>query len=129
MHRCQHSFKKIPSNLWVVCVGSNSFQGISYPGKPQVLSSYSFKYMTLHSLPVWLMSWRVTFKTVWLMLSVLSFAQLNSKLQSFHPKNLHLLCLNILSMTTILCNTKDSQLSVLGPSLRWRVRLMVHSVI
>ncbi len=38
MHRCQHSFKNIPSNLWVVRVGSNSFQGISYAGKPQVVS-------------------------------------------------------------------------------------------
>jgi len=28
-----------------VSVGSNSFQGISYAGKPQVVSSYSFKYM------------------------------------------------------------------------------------
>jgi hypothetical protein len=40
MHRCQHSFKKIPSNLWVVGVGSNSFQEISYAGKPHVVSSY-----------------------------------------------------------------------------------------
>ncbi len=45
MNRCQQSFKKIPSNLWVVCIGSNSFQGISYAGKPQVVSSYSFKSM------------------------------------------------------------------------------------
>jgi hypothetical protein len=45
MHRSQHSFKKIPSNLVVVCIGSNSFQGISYAGKPQVASSYSFKSM------------------------------------------------------------------------------------
>ncbi len=27
------------------CKGSNSFQGISYTGKPQVVSSYSFKSM------------------------------------------------------------------------------------
>jgi len=40
MHRCQHSFKKIPSNLWVVRVGSISFQEISYAGKPQVVSRY-----------------------------------------------------------------------------------------
>ncbi len=40
MHRCQHSFKKIPSILWVVQVGYISFQEISYPGKPQVVSSY-----------------------------------------------------------------------------------------
>jgi hypothetical protein len=40
MHRCQNSFKKIPSNWWVVSVGSNSFQEISYTGKPQVVSSY-----------------------------------------------------------------------------------------
>ncbi len=40
MQRCQHSFKKIPSNLWVVHVGSISFQEISYAGKPQVLSRY-----------------------------------------------------------------------------------------
>jgi len=40
MRRCQHSFKKIPSNLRVVCAGSNSFQGISYVGKPQVVSSF-----------------------------------------------------------------------------------------
>ncbi len=39
MHRCQHSFKN-PSNLWVVCVGSNSFHEISYAGKPKVVSSY-----------------------------------------------------------------------------------------
>ncbi len=32
--------KKIPSNIWVVHVGSNSFPGISYPGKPQVVSRY-----------------------------------------------------------------------------------------
>ncbi len=32
--------KKIPSNLWVVSVGSNSFQDISYAGKPQVVSRY-----------------------------------------------------------------------------------------
>ena len=36
---------KNPSNLWVVCIGSDSFQGISYAGKPQVVSSYSFKSM------------------------------------------------------------------------------------
>ncbi len=47
MHRCQHSFNKIPSNLWVVHVGSNSFQGISYAGKPQVVFSYSFKSMVI----------------------------------------------------------------------------------
>jgi hypothetical protein len=40
MHRCQHSFKKNPSNLWVVHVGSNSFLEISYAGKPQVVSRY-----------------------------------------------------------------------------------------
>ncbi len=40
MHRCQHSFKKIPSNPWVVCIESKSFQGISYAGKPQVVSRY-----------------------------------------------------------------------------------------
>ncbi len=40
---------KIPSNLWVVCVGSDSFQGISYAGKPQVVPSYSFKSMGLTS--------------------------------------------------------------------------------
>ncbi len=34
---------KMPSNLWVVCIGSNNFQGISYAGKPQVVSSYSLK--------------------------------------------------------------------------------------
>ena len=43
MPRCQHSFLKNPSNLWVVHIGSNSFQGISYDGKPQVVFSYSFK--------------------------------------------------------------------------------------
>jgi hypothetical protein len=32
--------KNIPSNLWVVRVGSNIFQGISYAGKPQVVSRY-----------------------------------------------------------------------------------------
>ncbi len=32
--------KKIPSNLWVVCIGSNSFQGISYVGKPRVVSRH-----------------------------------------------------------------------------------------
>jgi hypothetical protein len=32
--------KKIPSNLWVVYVGSKSFLEISYAGKPQVVSSY-----------------------------------------------------------------------------------------
>ena len=36
---------KNPSYLWVVRVGSNSFQGISYAGKYQVVSSYSFKSM------------------------------------------------------------------------------------
>ncbi len=46
MHRCQHSFEKISSNLLIVCVVSNSFQGISYASKPQVVSSYSFKSMT-----------------------------------------------------------------------------------
>ena len=40
MHRCQHSFKKITSNLWVVHIGSVSFQEISYIGKPQVVSKY-----------------------------------------------------------------------------------------
>ena len=40
MHRCQHSFKKIPSNLWVVWVGNISFQEIFYAGKPQVVSRY-----------------------------------------------------------------------------------------
>ncbi len=45
MHRCQHSFKKIPSDLCVDHEGSDSFQGISYAGKPQVVSSYSFKSM------------------------------------------------------------------------------------
>ena len=39
MHRCQHSFKIIPSILWVVLVGYISFQEISYAGKPQVVSS------------------------------------------------------------------------------------------
>ncbi len=34
------ALKKIPSNLRVVRVGSNSFQGISYAGKPQVVSRY-----------------------------------------------------------------------------------------
>ncbi len=34
------ALKKIPSNLWVVCVGSISFQEISYAGKPQVVSRY-----------------------------------------------------------------------------------------
>ncbi len=43
MNRCEHSFKKIPSNQWVVRIGSNSFQGISYAGNSQVVSSYSFK--------------------------------------------------------------------------------------
>ncbi len=32
--------KKIHSNIWVVCIGSNSFQGISYAGKPQVVSRF-----------------------------------------------------------------------------------------
>ncbi len=41
MHRCQHSFKKNHSNLWVVHVGSNSFLEISYAGKPQAVSRYS----------------------------------------------------------------------------------------
>jgi hypothetical protein len=45
MHRCQHSFNKIPSNLWVVRVGSNSFQGISFAAKPQVVSRYILKFM------------------------------------------------------------------------------------
>ncbi len=31
---------KNPSNIWVVRVGSNSFQEISCAGKPQVVSSY-----------------------------------------------------------------------------------------
>ncbi len=35
-----HFFKKIPSNLWVVCIGSNSFQEISHAGKPQIVSRY-----------------------------------------------------------------------------------------
>ncbi len=35
MHRCQHRFKKIPSNLWVGRVGFNSFQEISYTCKFQ----------------------------------------------------------------------------------------------
>jgi hypothetical protein len=47
MHRCQHSFKKIPSNLWVVRVGSNSFQEISYAGKPQVVSSQIYGFTVL----------------------------------------------------------------------------------
>jgi hypothetical protein len=34
--------------MWVVCIGSNSFQGISYAGKPQVVSSY-----ILSNLCVW----------------------------------------------------------------------------
>ncbi len=33
-------YKKIPSNLQVVQVGNNSFQEISYSGKPQVVSRY-----------------------------------------------------------------------------------------
>ncbi len=46
---------KNPSNLWVVWwvvhVGSDSFQGISYSIKPQVVSSYSFKSMvTTHNV-------------------------------------------------------------------------------
>jgi len=40
MHRCQHSFSKIPSNPWVVHLGSNIFQKNSYAGKPQVVSRY-----------------------------------------------------------------------------------------
>ncbi len=40
MHRCQQSFKKFPSDLWVVHVGSNSFWEISCAGKPQVVSRY-----------------------------------------------------------------------------------------
>ncbi len=40
--------KKTPSNLWVVSIGSNNFQGISYAGKPQVVSSYSFKSMVFY---------------------------------------------------------------------------------
>ncbi len=44
MHRCPHTFKKI-LQIWVVCVGSNSFQGISLACKPQVVSGYSFKSM------------------------------------------------------------------------------------
>ncbi len=40
MRRCQYSFKKIPSNLWVVWVGYTSFQEISYAGKPQLVSKY-----------------------------------------------------------------------------------------
>ncbi len=39
------TIKKNPSNLCAVRIGSNSFQGISYAGKPQVVSSYSFKSM------------------------------------------------------------------------------------
>jgi hypothetical protein len=31
------ALKNVPSNLSVVCVGSDSFQGISYAGKPQVV--------------------------------------------------------------------------------------------
>ncbi len=42
------ALQKIPSNLWVVGVGSNSFQGISYDGKPRVVFSYSFKSMVCH---------------------------------------------------------------------------------
>ncbi len=34
------ALKIIPSKLWVVRVGTNSFQEISYAGKSQVLSSY-----------------------------------------------------------------------------------------
>ncbi len=40
MHICQHSFKKIPSNLWVVRVGYISFQEISYIGKVVIILSY-----------------------------------------------------------------------------------------
>ncbi len=36
---------KNPSYLWAVHVGSDSFQGISYAGKSQAVSSYSFKSM------------------------------------------------------------------------------------
>ncbi len=39
------TFKKITSNLWVVCIGSNSFKGISYAGKPLYLNLYPFKSM------------------------------------------------------------------------------------
>jgi hypothetical protein len=38
------ALKNIPSNLWVVWVGSIIFQEISYAGKPQVVSRY-FKSM------------------------------------------------------------------------------------
>jgi hypothetical protein len=40
--------KEIPSNLWVVLLGSISFQEISYAGKPQVEYRYiyTFKSMT-----------------------------------------------------------------------------------
>ncbi len=37
--------KKITSNLWVVCIGSNSFKGISYAVKPLYLDLYPFKSM------------------------------------------------------------------------------------
>jgi hypothetical protein len=50
MHRCQHGFKKIPSNLCIVPVGSISFQEISYAGKPQVASRYILS--NLCTLPI-----------------------------------------------------------------------------
>jgi len=61
MHWCQHSFKKITSNLRLVRIGSNSFQGISYAGKPQVVSSYSFKSMGLiRNIRLWCECFRVS---------------------------------------------------------------------
>jgi len=49
MHRYQHSFKKIPSKLWVVWVGYISFQEICYAGKPQVESSIFFQVYGLNA--------------------------------------------------------------------------------
>ncbi len=45
------AFKTNPSNLWVVCIGSSSFQGISYTDKPWVVSGYYFNSMVLTAQP------------------------------------------------------------------------------
>ncbi len=58
MHRCQHSFKKIPSNLWVVWVGYISFQEISYSGKPQVVSSYILSNLWSYEYKCVLFRWK-----------------------------------------------------------------------
>ncbi len=60
--------KKIPSNLWVVWVGSISFQETSYASKPQVVSRYILSNLWLQqnwTLLFWLVQIRTNRGQLW----------------------------------------------------------------